>query len=97
MNKENLSTEGIFQEDRKTTVKTRIISEDKHQLRVDEEDTFCIIGESEFIERTTSLMKNIDVIIFQDYNKGVLSKNVITDLIKQAKLLNIPILVDPKK
>jgi len=97
MNKENLSTEGILQEDRKTTVKTRIISEDKHQLRVDEEDTFCIIGESEFIERTTSLMKNIDVIIFQDYNKGVLSKNVITDLIKQAKLLNIPILVDPKK
>ena len=43
MKRENLSTKGILQEERKTTVKTRIISENKHQLRVDEEDTFRLL------------------------------------------------------
>ena len=97
MKKENLSIEGIIQEDRKTTVKTRIISEDKHQLRVDEEDTFYIKNEIAFIERTSQLMNVADVIIFQDYNKGVLSENVIDKLMESAKKIGIPILVDPKK
>ena len=43
MKRENLSAKGILQEKRKTTVKTRIISENKHQLRVDEEDTFPLL------------------------------------------------------
>lgn len=94
---ENLSTEGILQEERKTTIKTRIISENKHQLRVDEEDTFPIAIESEFIQHAQNLLNDVQIVIFQDYNKGVLSKNVISQLIKSAKKLNIPILVDPKK
>ena len=42
-------------------------------------------------------MNNADVIIFQDYNKGVLTKDVIKSLIKYAKIKKIPILADPKK
>ena len=97
MKAEKLSTEGILQEDRKTTLKTRIISENKHQLRVDEEDTFSISNESDFIQHTKHLMKDVQIVIFQDYNKGVLSKNIISELISSAKKLNIPVLVDPKK
>ena len=97
MKAEKLSTEGILQEDRKTTLKTRIISENKHQLRVDEEDTFSISNESDFIQHTKHLMKEVQIVIFQDYNKGVLSKNIISELISSAKKLNIPVLVDPKK
>jgi len=97
MKAEKLSTEGILQEDRKTTLKTRIISENKHQLRVDEEDTFSICNESDFIQHTKHLMKDVQIVIFQDYNKGVLSKNIISELISSAKKLNIPVLVDPKK
>jgi rfaE bifunctional protein kinase chain/domain len=97
MKAEKLSSEGILQEDRKTTLKTRIISENKHQLRVDEEDTFSISNESDFIQHTKHLMKDVQIVIFQDYNKGVLSKNIISELISSAKKLNIPVLVDPKK
>jgi rfaE bifunctional protein kinase chain/domain len=97
MKNEGLSIDGILQENRKTTVKTRIISEDKHQLRVDEEDTFSIQKEEDFIHNTQLLMKNSDVVIFQDYNKGVLSKNVIQQLILFANKHQISILVDPKK
>lgn len=97
MKAEKLSSEGILQEDRKTTLKTRIISENKHQLRVDEEDTFSISNESDFIQHTKYLMKDVQIVIFQDYNKGVLSKNIISELISSAKKLKIPVLVDPKK
>ena len=69
----------------KTTVKTRIISENKHQLRVDEEDTFPIINESDFIKHSIDLMNNVHVVIFQDYNKGVLTKHVINSLVEFAK------------
>ena len=97
MKRENLSAKGILQEERKTTVKTRIISENKHQLRVDEEDTFPIINESDFIKHSIDLMSNVHVVIFQDYNKGVLTKHVINSLVEFATKKQIPTLVDPKK
>jgi len=97
MNEVGLSTQGILKEDRKTTVKTRVISNNKHQLRVDEEDTFNIKSEDEFIQSCIALMQEVDAIIFQDYNKGVLTAKVISSLIEEAKRNNIHTLVDPKK
>ncbi len=97
MKRKNLSAKGIMQEERKTTVKTRIISENKHQFRVDEEDTFAIINESDFIKHSIDLMSNVHVVIFQDYNKGVLTKHVINSLVEFATKKQIPTLVDPKK
>ncbi len=97
MKRENLSTEGILKEERKTTIKTRIISENKHQLRVDEEDTFPINNESDFIKHSIDLMNDVNVVIFQDYNKGVLTKYVIDNLVEFVLKKKIPTLVDPKK
>ena len=74
MKSDKLSAEGILQENRKTTVKTRIISENKHQLRVDEEDVFPISKENEFIEQTSILMKDADVVIFKIITKEYLLK-----------------------
>ena len=96
MKSENLSCQGLSFEDRKTTVKTRIISEGKHRLRVDEEDRFPISSEKNFIDKVSSLIKDVDVVIFQDYNKGVLTKNVIQKIIDLAKSHSIPTLADPK-
>ena len=51
MVKSSLSTRGIMvSKDRKTTLKTRVISENKHQLRIDEEDTHAIKIERKFIQ-----------------------------------------------
>lgn len=97
MKDENLSTKGILSTNRKTTIKTRVISEGKHQLRIDEEDVFPIDNEEGFIQNTISLMNDVDVIIFQDYNKGVLTKKVIDALLSESKKLNKLTLVDPKK
>ena len=98
MKDSNLSTDGVLiVDDRKTTIKTRIISEGKHQLRVDEEDTHPIKTENQFINKVDSLLENTSIIILQDYNKGVLTKKIIRTLISKAKERGIPTIVDPKK
>jgi rfaE bifunctional protein kinase chain/domain len=98
MKDSNLSTDGILvDDDRKTTVKTRVISEGKHQLRMDNEDIHPIKKEDQFINTLDSLLKDTSVIILQDYNKGVLTKKIIKTVISKAKEIGIPTIVDPKK
>ncbi len=100
--KENLSHEGILQSShRTTTVKTRIISQHQHMLRVDQEEASPLNNEltqalyhriAEIIEQ-----KKIDVIIFEDYDKGVITPGLIEQVVKLAKEKEIPTTVDPKK
>ena len=98
MKNAKLSTKGILtSEKRKTTLKTRVIADNKHQVRIDEEDTDPISIENQFLELVKKLMSNTDVIILQDYNKGVLTPKVITEIISIANAKNIPTIVDPKK
>jgi len=97
LKEEALSTVGIFiEKGRKTTVKTRVISEEKHQLRIDEEQTNAITQEKEFLDLVYSNLAEVGVIILQDYNKGVLTPFVIESIIQKANEINIPTIVDPK-
>ncbi len=102
LKKRNLSSEGIIQSNnRKTTVKTRVISSGQHLLRVDEEDSHPISDKSkdELFERIKSLVNkyHIEVIIIEDYDKGVLSANLISNITELGKSKKIYTTVDPKK
>lgn len=98
----NLSTEGLLKiPNRKTTVKTRIISSSNQILRVDDETEKEISKAEEKImfHNISSIIekKNIHVIIFQDYNKGCITASLIKNVIKLAEKKKIPVAVDPKK
>jgi D-glycero-beta-D-manno-heptose-7-phosphate kinase len=99
MQQSDLPTNGIIKEEnRPTTVKTRIIG-NKHQvLRVDSETTKNILAvtQDRLLQAIISELKTSQVVIFEDYNKGVLSELLITKIIAEAKAQNIPIVVDPK-
>lgn len=102
LRKRNLSTEGIIEdENRKTTVKTRVIAENQHLLRVDEEVDRELDKETEkkFIDNILTILadKQIHAIIFQDYDKGSITPAVIKTVVEYANNANIPTLVDPKK
>lgn len=102
LKKRNLTNEGILQdENRITTVKTRIISDNQQLLRVDEEiDTELNKEiETEFIKQIQTLLsdKQINAIIFEDYDKGSITPEVIKGIVEFANKNNIPTLVDPKK
>ena len=102
MKKEGLKTDGIIRSsERITTTKFRIISNRMQMLRVDEEiDTDLNEKDSSDILNCISILiteKKPDVIILQDYNKGVLSPEVIEKVAEIAARSGIPVAVDPKK
>ena len=99
--KNGISTDGLVKSmARKTTVKTRVISNKQQLLRIDSESTYPLL-ESEEIKLNSTIQniinQGIDGIIFEDYNKGVLTDSVIQNTIKIAKEKDIPTAVDPKK
>jgi len=84
---------------RQTTVKTRILSRRQQILRVDFETVEPISKELEdgLIEKFLKLTSDkIDVAILQDYNKGVLTERVITEILSICKEKGIKTVVDPK-
>lgn len=96
-----ISSQGIItSKNRKTTVKTRIIASKQQLLRIDSETTSPInlMEENALLLQILILInKGIDGIIFEDYNKGVLTEKLIQQVIALAKVAKIPTTVDPKK
>ncbi|WP_027002738.1 bifunctional heptose 7-phosphate kinase/heptose 1-phosphate adenyltransferase [Hugenholtzia roseola] len=84
---------------RPTTIKHRILAGSQHLLRVDSETTEPITqAESqELIVKIQALLPQTDVLIFEDYDKGVLTAENIALLIEMAQRQQIPTVVDPKK
>ena len=102
LHKRNLITDGIVHSShRKTTVKTRIISQNQHLLRVDEEESDPVpasITES-LLKRISMLLAeyNVNAVIFEDYDKGVITPGLIKEVVALSNEKSIPTLVDPKK
>lgn len=100
LQKNNLSAEGIIQsKSRTTTTKHRIISGSQHLLRIDSEVDFPINSEErmQLIHTIKDLALNCQVIIFEDYDKGVITKELIEEVVTFARQHQIPTVVDPKK
>ena len=102
MSEQNMTTSGIVKSnERITTRKVRIISNNAQMLRVDTENTFDLTKQEHDLLMTEirNIINNekIDGIILQDYNKGVLTEDIIKEVISLANERNIPVGVDPKK
>ncbi|HOZ87794.1 MAG TPA: PfkB family carbohydrate kinase, partial [Bacteroidia bacterium] len=99
---QKLSQKGILKSrDRITTVKTRVIGNNSQLLRVDEEEESDIVpSETQQLLTLISYIishDKIDVILFEDYNKGLINPKLISKVVELAKSKGIPTCVDPKK
>ncbi|MBD2715525.1 D-glycero-beta-D-manno-heptose-7-phosphate kinase [Microvirga sp. STR05] len=95
-----LSAEGIVRSGhRPTTVKQRILAHGQQLLRIDSEvETDLNAAEnSDLTARFEQLLSRADVVIFEDYDKGVLHEASIHHFIQLARQHGIPTVVDPKK
>jgi rfaE bifunctional protein kinase chain/domain len=102
MKDKGINTEGVWKsDDRLTTNKIRIVSRNQQLLRLDYENNNDLLSEKElrFIEKTITLFDadKPDVVIFEDYNKGVLTEKVIMSLIAYCRQQGIMTAVDPKR
>ncbi len=98
--KQNLPSEGLVKStDRITTIKHRIIASAQHVLRVDSEEEHLLNTKDSdlLVDKVRRLIEKCDVLIFEDYDKGVLSVDSIDKITKLAQQNNVPIVVDPKK
>lgn len=99
---QGLPTDGLMRSAaRRTTVKTRVISGHQHVVRVDEEME-ADLNEADaqaFLHHCILLMRERRpaVVVFEDYDKGVLTPGVIAGVIAEAQRLGIPTAVDPKR
>ena len=91
----------ILDQERRTTVKTRIISRNQQMLRYDYEQSHPIDEKTELLLIDNAMdvifSEKPHVVILQDYNKGILTKKVIANIIHSCKQTGIPVAVDPKK
>ena len=99
---QNMSNIGIIcDKDRKTTTKTRVISGNQHCLRIDEEISTAVTRRQEqtIIQQIDNIIneQTINAIIFEDYDKGAISPEIIKAIVAIATKKRIPISVDPKK
>lgn len=86
---------------RKTTNKIRIICRNQQMMRLDSENTNDLNAEAEeaLLERVKDYIVNEKpaAIILEDYNKGVLTENVITTIVALCKEYGVITSVDPKR
>tara|TARA_B100001250_G_C19714406_1_gene750704 strand:+ start:185 stop:1150 length:966 start_codon:yes stop_codon:yes gene_type:complete len=100
LKKNKISIAGIIKTSNPTTSKTRLINESNKQLlRIDEEViNYENLNEKEkLIKIITEKINLTDIIIIQDYNKGLLDEEFIKKILLLGKENNTPIMVDPKE
>ncbi|MGD0710155.1 MAG: bifunctional ADP-heptose synthase [Bacteroidales bacterium] len=102
LQKQDMTDEGIIKSpNRITTTKFRIIGNHSQMLRVDEEVEHDLTEKETILlfERIEKIVENkkIDVIIFEDYDKGIITPLLISKVTELARRKNIPVVADPKK
>ncbi len=94
-----IETDGIISEpQRPTTRKTRVIASNQQVLRIDKEIKKNINAET--LEKLVKIIKNkisgINLIILSDYDKGLITKELVQQIVALAEKYNILTLADPK-
>ena len=98
----NIDTRFILESKKRiTTNKIRIISRNQQMMRLDAEHTEDL-DETDETKLQNQIEKYIlsekpNVVILEDYNKGILTQNIIENTIELCNKNNIPITVDPKR
>ncbi len=99
LEKDNIHTSGlIIDSGRRTSVKTRILSQNQQMLRVDWEHTEPIDYErmKNMLNAINHLIDDLDGIIISDYAKGVIIEDLFKEIIKSFKEKGKFVSVDPR-
>jgi D-beta-D-heptose 7-phosphate kinase/D-beta-D-heptose 1-phosphate adenosyltransferase len=94
-----IPTDGLVVDpSRPTTAKLRVLARHQQIVRIDRESTDPVsdgVAEA-LLERATARLAEVDVLVFQDYDKGSLRPEVAGPLLAEARARDIVSIVDPK-
>lgn len=83
-----------IQQSKKTTTKMRVIANHQQMIRIDDEE--ISFAEDKLISSVSVAVKYSDGVIISDYNKGVVTQEMVRNICLSAKD-RCPVFVDPKK
>jgi len=88
----------VVEKNRPTTLKTRFLAGHQQLLRSDNEHKTPVSDATKdaIVKHAKAIIPNVKAVIISDYGKGLLSKELLADIIKAANDANIPVIVDPK-
>ncbi len=88
----------IIVPDRPTTSKTRVVARSQQLVRIDEEENTLVDGDAhgDLLHRLKQCVRSADAVLLEDYNKGVLTPDMIAEGIALSRRRGIPTVVDPK-
>ena len=99
LSKKGIKINGIIKDPKRpTTIKSRIVSQGQHVVRVDKESRELISTriEKKILNFVKKAINNIDIILISDYAKGVITPSFSQAIINLAKKAGKQVLVDPK-
>ncbi len=98
MEDKGIHCEGVFQETRATTVKTRVIAHNQQIVRFDREERSRVDGKTfaGILHFIAEAISDHDAAIISDYKKGVISADLMKAIVKKARRGKIFVSVDPK-
>jgi len=99
LNELGVDSQGIaWEEDRQTTVKTRIIAANQHVVRIDRESRKKINPSTEdYIKKfLKEKIPDVDLVLVSDYGKGLVTKDLMAEIIQKVKKYDKRVIVDPK-
>ncbi|GAB3030671.1 bifunctional D-glycero-beta-D-manno-heptose-7-phosphate kinase/D-glycero-beta-D-manno-heptose 1-phosphate adenylyltransferase HldE [Bowmanella dokdonensis] len=86
----------LFQQEasRETITKLRVLSRNQQLIRLDFEESFANIDKQPLLADVAAVLKEHDLLLLSDYDKGCLSH--VSQLIEMAREAGLPVVVDPK-
>jgi D-beta-D-heptose 7-phosphate kinase/D-beta-D-heptose 1-phosphate adenosyltransferase len=83
---------------RPTTEKTRLVAQQQHVLRLDQESQAPLASDlvAQALQRMQTLLADVDGLVCSDYHKGVCTPSLLEPLFAMARAAGKPIIVDPK-
>jgi D-beta-D-heptose 7-phosphate kinase/D-beta-D-heptose 1-phosphate adenosyltransferase len=93
-----IGCEGLVEDDRPTTVKTRVIAHNQQVVRFDREDSCQLDGKplALFLEYIRRALPRFDAVIISDYRKGVINAALVNAIVRFAGQRDTFVAVDPK-
>lgn len=98
--REGIDTGGIlYDTHRPTSVKARVIAHSQQVVRFDREKAEDISGQlrARIMRFVSHQMPSVDVVVIEDYGKGVVTTALVKQIVRLAKKFRKPVFVDPKE
>ena len=88
----------IFDDNRPTTTKTRVIAHNQLVVRADRERRAPVEARTEelLIEALAGALREADALVVSDYDKGAVTPRVLREILRRASEAGVRVLVDPK-